>query len=395
MRKKILFCTHEQFWPLTGGCTAGNFNIMKYFLNNGFEVTISTPLYVDVQELKRKYPFVFKPFSPFYMHRKIRFRMLKYILYGILSIFHLSALFKENTYDIIYVNNSVLAFSFIFLKPFIKMPVIIRYTDFLSGFLYEDKKIPKCIVHLLRYYEYRISNIFNRTYVVTKKMKSELEQIGQINSNKVIVTLDGVDGNVFKKDGFDESERKILRRELDVPDGATLVIYHGTIEPHHGEHILPEIIRRITDVRKDFYFLVIGIGQGYQKIKNSLQCNQYVRLLDFVEYDKIPKYIATSDIGIIPYQKNVSMDLVLTLKLLEYLSIGLPCVTFDLESVRMEFGKYEFVKISKNIDDFINNVIAIKDYEKSDEAADLIKQKFTWEQVGKTIAEDINNVVLN
>ncbi len=356
---------------------------------HGFDVTIATPLYITKDKFEKEHNFTMRPFSPFYMHRKVRFRMLKYFAYSILSIFNLFILLRKNNYDVVYVNNSIIAFSFLFIKLFIKIPLVLRYTDFLSGFLYEDKKYPRFIVNILKYYEYRVAKIFDRVYVITEKMKNELHKVGKIELKKIVVTLDGIDDTIFNKDKIPENNRIELRERLNIPLNATLVMCHGTIEPHHGEYIIPEIVENITHSTNDFYFILIGVGKGYQTIKNALKNNEKVRTLDFIDYHNIPKYIDTSDIGIIPYQKNHSMDLVLTLKLLEYLSMGTPCVLFDLASVRRVFGKYNFVKISNGMKEFTNNIFSLKDFGKSDDAADLIEKRFTWEKVGETIANDI------
>jgi len=388
MRKRLLFCTHEQFWPLTGGCTAGNFNLMKFFAQNGYDVTVSTPLYSDPKLMQEKFGLKFKPFSPYYMHRKVSFRMVKYLLYGVLSIFHLISLLRKNEYDIIYVNNTVIAFPFVFIKRFIKTPVIIRYTDFLSGFLYEDKSYPRFLVRLLKYYEYRVAAIFDRIYVITEKMKDELHSVGKIPADKIVVTFDGVDGEVFSRAKVSEQDRIDLRKQMNLPLEAKVVMCHGTIEPHHGEHLLPEIIAKVTGAMDDFYFVLIGVGKGYENIKRKLHGHAKVRMLDFVDYVKIPKYIYASDIGIIPYQKNHSMDLVLTLKLLEYLSVGTPCVLFDLQSVMDVFGRYDFVKASKDQDEFVRNICSLRDFGKSPQAAEIIANRFTWAKVGEIIEAD-------
>jgi len=387
--KKLLFCTHEQFYPLTGGCTAGNFHIVRYFAQNGFDVTVSTPLYVGREEVEKDSKIKMEPFSPFYMHRKVKFRMVKYLVYGVLSIFHLLRVLRRNSFDVIYVNNAVLALSFLFLKPWIKVPVAIRYTDFLSGFLHEDTKYPRFLVNLLKKYEYGIAKIFDRIYVITDKMKRELCEASNVHPESVIVTLDGVDGQVFESKEIPAGSRKNIREQLNIPLEATLIMFHGTIEPHHGEYIIPSLVKEIVDSQENFYLLLIGVGKGYQRIREALTNNPKVRTLDFVEYREIPKYIDASDIGIVPYPKNHSMDLVLTLKLLEYLSMGTPCVLFDLASVREVFGEYEFVKISKDMDEFLQNIKSLASFGKSVAAVDLIKDRFTWEKVGQTIEKDM------
>ncbi len=392
--KKLLFLCHEQFWPLTGGGTSGNFYIMKYFSQNGFEVTISTPLYQDVTFLKNEYGFKFEPFSPYYLSRKVRFRMLKYMLYGFLSIFHVMRLLSRKRYDVIYINNVIVALPFFLIKPFIKTPVTIRFTDFLSVFLYEHKKFPKFFINLLKFYEFRMASIFDRVFVITDAMKRELCRKKHVQEGKVVAILDGVNESVFNVESLPQGNRERVRKDLNVPLDAKLVIFHGTVEPHHGEDIIAGLIRQILEKRKDIHVLLIGIsrGSGYNKIKQALKDDPRAHFLDFVEYHKIPAYIDASDVGMVPYPKSKSMDIILTLKLLEYLSLGVRSVTFDSEGIKEAFGKYDFVRTSRTTEEFINNILVMLEMGRSKEAADLIRRDFTWDRVAQRMRQEFINL---
>lgn len=392
MKKKLLFCTHEQFLPLTGGCTAGNFHIAKK-LSDNFEVYVSTPLYVDKKEIEDKYPIKLLPFSPFYMHRGVKSRMLRYLVYGFLSFFHLLKLLFTNKFDVIYVNNAILTFPFIFIKPFLKIPVVLRYTDFLSGFLYEDPKSPKWIVKCLEFYEFNVARLFDKVFVITEIMKDELCLKSKIPISKVVVTFDGVDSQYFDINKIDQGSRAKLRYYLDIPIDAKVVLFHGTIEPHHGTHLIEGIIKNVLIADKNIHFILIGVGLHYSELKTKFKDVVNVHSLDFIDYQQIPNYIFCSDVGIIPYQKCKSMDMVLTLKLLEYLSIGLPVVCFDLKSVKQVFGNTDYVSISYSKDEFVDNIIKMSKFQKSKAAAQNIIENFTWDKVAGRIGSEINTLV--
>ncbi len=381
--KKLLFVTHEQFWPLSGGCTAGNFHILKYLASHGFEVTISTPLYTDVSSLEKEHGFKFKPFSPYYMHRGIKFRIIKYLGYGILSLFHLIKIFLNNKYDVVYVNNAVLSFPFLFLRPFLKSLLVIRYTDFLSGFLHEDKRCSYWLIKVLMYYEYRIAALFDKVFVITPAMKRSLCGKGNLPESKVIVTFDGVDADVFNVNSFADAFRQVIRMDLNIPLDVRVVMFHGTVEPHHGEDILAGIILELLRRDLSVHILLIGVGFSHLSIRDALKAEARVCILDFVPYERIPSYINASDAGIIPYPKNESMDMVLTLKLLEYLSLGVRCITFDLDSIEEIFGQYDFVKISHSRGAFVDNIAFVLMEGKSKVSPGIIRQDFTWDKVAE------------
>lgn len=393
--KKLLFLTHETFWPLTGGGTAGSFHIMRHLANNGFDITISAPLHIPKEDFERRHNLTVEPFAPFYMHRMTRFRTCKYVIYSLLSFFHLSSLLARKKFDVIYINNTVIALPLLFLRPFIKPKLVLRYTDFLSGFLRYDKSCPRWLVAVLQYYEYMIAIAFDQVHVITEKMKYELRKVNKMRPEKFKVTFDGVEESIFDAAKISANNRLQIRRKLNIPDKAILVLFHGTIELYNGAQVIPEITQKVTSLDQDFYFLYIGIGKEYPNIRNQLKNNTHVRTLDFVEYSQIPKYIDASDIGIIPYLKNHHLDCVLTLKMLEYLSLGAPCVLFELESIKDIFGKYDFVKIASGTDDFAAKIILLKSFKKSQAAIDVIKKDFTWEKVAGRVKDNLLSLLDN
>lgn len=395
MSKKLLFLTHETFWPLTGGGTAGSFHIMKHLANNGFDITISAPFHIAKEDFERMHNFTVEPFAPFYMHRMTRFRTAKYIIYSLLSFFHLSSLLLREKFDVIYMNNTVIALPILFLRPFIKPKLVLRYTDFLSGFLRHEKSCPRWMVAILQYYEYRIAIVFDQVHVITERMKGELCKVNKRRQEKFKVTFDGVEDSIFDMSKIPANNRQQIRRKLNIPDEAILVLFHGTIELYNGAQVIPEITQKVTSLDKDLYFLYIGIGKEYPNIKNQLKNNTHVRTLDFVEHSQIPKYIDASDIGIIPYLRNKHLDCVLTLKMLEYLSLGNPCVLFELGSIKDIFGRYDFVKIASNTDDFVDKVILLKSFKKSQSAMNIIKKDFTWEKVADRIRDNLLSLLDN
>ena len=55
-------------------------------------------------------------------------------------------------------------------------------------------------------------------------------------------------------------------------------------------------------------------------------------VLRFQAPAKVARYAYAADAGMVPYEPNQGLDLVFTLKLLEYFALGMPVVTFRLKS---------------------------------------------------------------
>jgi len=388
---KILFCTNERIWPLTGGGTVGTLRILQKFVERKHKVVVTCPLYLNAKvkkELENNLGARLVPFSPFIVSRDMKARGPKYIFYSFLFVFHLLNLLKKEKFDVIFVRNSILGFSIRVLRPIIKIPVAISYTDFLSIFLYENPHYPKFVVDFFFNIEKSTAKCFDKIFVVTPKMKKILVDSG-VNEKKIVISYDGVDTRLFNP--LSISKNKILEIKKEIGFKNKIVIFHGTIEYHHGIGFINEVIKKTLRIDKEINFIIIGGGPAFNELKKIEGKN--VKLMGFVPHEKIPPYIAAADVGIIPYRKNLNLDMVLTLKLLEYLAMGKPVVCTDLESVKEIFGRTGFVMISNNSSEFSNNISAlIKRRIDSKNIVSLIQKNFSWGVVTEKICREVENL---
>jgi glycosyltransferase involved in cell wall biosynthesis len=127
-------------------------------------------------------------------------------------------------------------------------------------------------------------------------------------------------------DAFHPSRRRQeVRRELQVPEGATAVLFSGSFRPWHGVHVLEEAARELR-ARADVFFVLAGgpqagPGDGYRG-----------RRLGAVPYERMPEIVAACDVGVAPYDTRRLAQLRLgfywsPLKIFEYMASGLPTVT--------------------------------------------------------------------
>ena len=79
----------------------------------------------------------------------------------------------------------------------------------------------------------------------------------------------------------------------------------------------------------------------------------------------------------------------ITLKLLEYLSMGTPAVTLRHKSIEEVFGKYDFLKIADSIEDFGDKILEALKLPKFQTAVNLIREQFSWDKVTTKICEEM------
>jgi glycosyltransferase involved in cell wall biosynthesis len=386
---KILFCSNERFLPLMGGGSAGNLKIVEMMVRRGHQVTVATPLYIDPHPIERRYGIRLRPCAPFKIHRTVRFRELKYGSYILIFARHLKRLLQRERYDLVFIRNCILGISATLIRPWLKVPLAISMTDFISGFLYEDKRYPRRVVDALVQMEKWIADSADRTFVITPRMKQVLVERGG-DPERIFVTYDGVDTDCFDPARVSAEEVARVREELGL-EGRPTVIYHGIIDPYHGIRVLSEVIRKTLE-RIDVNFLIIGDEDGVKRIRRQVTTDR-ARFMNFVRYEDVPTYIAAADVGMIPYTPNFNLNLVFTLKFIEYLSMGNPVTCFGLRSIADMFSDCEYVHISRDVDHFVENLARACGTRKYPEAVELVQREFSWDVVTRKIVEELERFV--
>jgi len=385
---RVLFLSNEQFLPISGGGSIGNFKIVERMAKRGYDVTVATPLYLgseEVHSIETRYNIKLRSFSPFYIHKNVSFRGPKYLLYGLLFTIHILKLYISGEYDVIFVRNCLLAFPAMLLRPLAHRSLFcLSITDFLTGFLYNNSKYPKFVVKAMFWTERFIPRLFDLVFVITPEMKRILIG-GGCQPSKIHISYDGVDTSIFDPNILSDEEVGSIRLTYGIE--RKIVLFHGTIDDHAMAK-LRGVINLVTARRNDVTFILLGQGKKYDELKLEL-ANERVIFPGYVQHEDIPKYAAAADVGIIPYEKNFNTNLILTLKLLEYLSVGLPVVSTDLKSVKEIFGDYDYVRISESTQEFADDVITMLDYGKSQNAIELIRHNYSWDRITQGILETI------
>lgn len=373
--------------PLSGGGTVGNLEIVRNLVKRGYQVTVSTPLFIDPCEVEDKYGVTMIDFSPFYMHRTANHRLTRYVTYAFLFIFHLARMLRKEKYDVVLIRNSVLAFSAVFLLLFFgKTRFYVSYTDFLAAFLFEAPYVPKFIARILFFYEMTVPRLFDGIFVVSPRMKQELVRYGT-PENRIHVTYDGVNIEDMDANRIDPENVCKLRKRYGA-DGKKIILFHGTIEPHHGTDIIKTIVEETLKQKEDIVFFIIGVGRDYHKLQEEID-HPNVHFPGFISGDKLVTYLASADVGIIPYQRSYGLDMVYTLKLLEYFALNLPVVCFDHITIKETFDGFPSLKIADSLDEFVRNIIALSESNLSDKPRKIIEERFTWGKVTDVIENAI------
>ena len=136
----------------------------------------------------------------------------------------------------------------------------------------------------------------------------------------------------------------------------------------------------------DCTFLVIGKPTVDISILNGVSNIKFVNEISFKD---LPNYASAFDVGIIPFKLNELTLASNPLKLLEYLSLGIPVVSVNLPEVN-KFKSY--VLIAENYEDFVHKIMIAVEHDSETKRSErvAIAKKYSWESITELICEKVS-----
>ena len=212
-------------------------------------------------------------------------------------------------------------------------------------------------------------------------------------SGKVHVVPDGVNADVFhplwqQANGYDGQELAVLRQSLGLPEHHKVVVYLGLLAEHQGTSHLLRAAAYVVRQRPDTHFLIMGFPnvEGYYQEALKLGLERNVSFPGRIAYGKAPLYLALGDVAVSP-KMSVTEG---AGKLLNYMAMGLPVVSFDTPVAREYLGDDAEYAALGDAEAFGAAIVRLLD--DSDRRAALSRrlrrravQQFSWQQMGERI----------
>lgn len=129
--------------------------------------------------------------------------------------------------------------------------------------------------------------------------------------------------------------------ELRFP-GKIVLGYVGLMGVQDGVDYLIRAIEHLKKRRTDFVAVLIGRGPALESLKKltiDLGLKDHVIFTGFIEFRKIPNYIASFDICLTPDPSNSYNDSCTTIKTMEYMAVGRPTVAFRTKENEITAGE--------------------------------------------------------
>ncbi len=226
----------------------------------------------------------------------------------------------------------------------VRAPLVFDFQGSLTGEMLDHGFLSRGspLYHPWRLLERTINRMADAIITSTANSASLLVKKFGCPSRKVFTVADCVNTDMFVPrwmagvpDGHGD-ELESLRRRLGVPPGYKVVVYLGLLQEYQGISHLLRAAREVAARHLDVHFLVMGYP-GLEKYKNmadELGISNRVTFPGRVPYHLAPLHLALGDVAVSPKMSETEGNG----KLLNYMAMGLPTVTFDTPVSREILG---------------------------------------------------------
>lgn len=244
-----------------------------------------------------------------------------YLIFFAALFLHVSI--RPRRYQLIHINNmpDFLVFATV-LPRILGVPVVHDVHDLMPE-LFAEKFTAGSdhgLVRILRAQERWAGRMASAVLTVEERLKTILAGRG-IPEQKIRVLMNLPDERIFSP---------LPHRQEDPPSDTFVLVYHGTLARRLGLDVALRAVAEIGDRIPAIELRIIGAGEEREpllELREELGIQDRVSFSDgYVPVETIPGLLADADIGIIPLRPSDGTDIMLPTKLLEYVSLGIPCV---------------------------------------------------------------------
>jgi glycosyltransferase involved in cell wall biosynthesis len=247
----------------------------------------------------------------------------------------------------------------------------------------------------LRWLEQTIDGLPSATITSTQHAKDLLCGEFGCDDRQIHIIPDSVNGQFFQPRHDRENDRE-LRCAVGIPPDCSVVVYLGLLAEWQGIGLLLDGIAQLQDRLQDTRFLIMGFPnvEYYRMRAQRLGIEDRVIFTGKIPYFEAPRYLALGDVAVSPKVSATEG----CGKLLNYMAMGLPTVTFDTPVSREYLGEWgvyapngDSVALARAIVSLLN------DKERALELGSALRSRalshYSWEIAGGKL-EEIYRVAL-
>lgn len=264
-----------------------------------------------------------------------------------------------------------------------------NYAEGIKNYKWSNSFFGKLLVSVPKWQHTEIEWCNKATQIITviEEAKNRYMQMG-IPAEKITVLPNYVDNSEFLSFKIDNKITDRFKNNF-------VLIYTGMFDKHRGLetiiNAIPEIIKQI----KNLMVIFVGKGAGQEELMqkiDALKVKDYICFEGFQDFSKLPSYIKTSDICLIPHLKTIHTDNTIPHKLFHYMLLEKPVVATNCNPIRRIIEEvqcgliYESVNASQLAEHIIKLYKSKKLAQQMGKAAKkAVLEKYNWNNASKSI----------
>lgn len=290
--------------------------------------------------------------------------------------------FARHGFDIIHTANPPdIFFTLARLYKFLGKKFVFDQHDlcpevFMSRFGTREGLIPR-LLFLLEAQTYNTADIVLAT---NESYREAAITRGRKSPDKVFVVRSAPDLSKFYEVPADPSLREGKRY---------LVAYLGVMAPQDGVDYLIRSIDHVVHQlgRTDIRFVLIGGGDSWHDLKQMAEDRglaEWVHFTGRIPDADLQRYLSSADVGVAPDPKNELNDVSTMNKILEYMAVGRPIVSFDLKESRFSAQDGAVYATPNDELDFARKIVELLDdparrAEMGERNRVRLREKLSWD----------------
>jgi glycosyltransferase involved in cell wall biosynthesis len=152
--------------------------------------------------------------------------------------------------------------------------------------------------------------------------------------DRVFIVRNGPDSKRVRLTEPDERLRSMNKK---------ILVYVGAMNPQDGvDYLLVALAHLLRDLnRSDFHCILIGSGDSLDALRaqaTRLGIDDHVEFTGFAPDADLVRYLSSADICLDPNPSSPLNDVSTWIKVMEYMALGKPIVSFDLKETRVSAG---------------------------------------------------------
>ncbi len=344
MRKvKILHLTHS-FFPVYGGTSSRNYNLMK---DDNYRYSVYAPQapcsyippdlgHLKDREMKDNIEIQRIPITPDISDRNpLIYRLPYYIKYIVDVHARARKLYKavnENGIDIVY-GHSPLEFGLAshWYARDKCVPLIYEAHSFLTDSLHADllhnlknkrlltQSYHRLLFQFINRYEVEILRNADCIIAQTETIKKKMVGLFNISQEKILLIMNGVDFNIFDPGLYKDHNHLLFNSPRDK---AFIILYSGFLNSINGIDFLisafQDIIKK-SDIK--LKLIIAGRGPLQQYVENISKVNPSIQYIGLIRYEDMPILYNACDLFVIPRPAVKDAEEFYPIKLIEAMAM--------------------------------------------------------------------------